>query len=850
MDTHIYSGAQYADTKAPQAIAPTAPKAALQAQTTGMQAVNNNIAGVESDIYDRMEYALDQQRKQYTATVQADIEQTFITALSFPDGHAQSLWNKDGSFKDTYYKNLLTSKLSLLDNLHHGYIRPDSQKAAADQSLDLKTKIKTSIDIKIAQALAPRAKAATIKLANFQAQQGYYDEAIASINGAPAYAFDDIERAAAIRKIQQTRILNTAKTAALTNDPAAYLSILGNKDTMGTLTPEQQNQIYALQSRFADDGPPADKINLSGDNTSSSGTTKRAAHPLPLGSTDDLVELHQRWLDENGNYPKEGEATRQAISALDSYASRFVTPNLTENDRLHFYNIAECFGINKEDAKTILDRHYAPFEMTSNGFDYDKALKNLDQNYFTATWAQRNYTNAYNNLTQATAAFNSVEHLKDSSDPKDKTGYSSAYSALKEAEANMQLADSFKKEWQQKRLAQIKKEYADWFILQDKTKLTDIDCRMKLYDIADSVMDAAADSQDALTSNPWDISSSSEYRLTRQQWESAQSARRAATANRAALDAETAEYDELRAYAAAEASLSQKTQFSGSASFPVSQTDAQNLPDSATSAYLAVPKGSHMAGRKLALRFNRRTHEIPCIESDCATPTLSQRAQLNLGIFNSNTVYSIAHDATGRAVLTSHAVADSQKDIYNIMLSQEIRRDSSGRPMVYQLPAADGGGTYEVAGLNDKYNPAEAQALKAMIQSGAPTPAIESFIRAAYKQKTQFGANYLPPSHSQGLELFLRDCSLNHSERGVRTILARAVGTRRDDPALPAAIQKYISTHGERALLNKLSIARGAYYQSLIQANPARAIFADGWNNRNKNITNAAYSLLYTPSSN
>ena len=253
-----------------------------------------------------------------------------------------------------------------------------------------------------------------------------------------------------------------------------------------------------------------------------------------------------------------------------------------------------------------------------------------------------------------------------------------------------------------------------------------------------------------------------------------------------------------------------------------------------------------MAGKTMALRHNRRTRALPCVEADVDTPTLSMRAQLNLGMLNSHSTFSISHDPDGNAVLTSHAVPQSQKNIYDIMLAQEIRRDRSGRPIVYNLPAADGGGSYEVAGLNDKYNKQEAETLRHMIDSGTPTHEIEAYIRSVYKQKTQFGADYLPANHSQGLELFLRDCALNHSESGVRTILANAVGTRKDDPNLPSVISQYISQYGEPALLRKLTQARGLYYESLIDSKPSRHIFRQGWSNRNRNLYNAAFSLLNT----
>ncbi|MBA3649888.1 MAG: hypothetical protein H0W66_00015 [Chthoniobacterales bacterium] len=48
----------------------------------------------------------------------------------------------------------------------------------------------------------------------------------------------------------------------------------------------------------------------------------------------------------------------------------------------------------------------------------------------------------------------------------------------------------------------------------------------------------------------------------------------------------------------------------------------------------------------------------------------------------------------------------------------EGRRDPQGHLRVYILPAGDGGGRYEVAGINDRYHPQEAAKLKALIDAG------------------------------------------------------------------------------------------------------------------------------------
>ena len=48
----------------------------------------------------------------------------------------------------------------------------------------------------------------------------------------------------------------------------------------------------------------------------------------------------------------------------------------------------------------------------------------------------------------------------------------------------------------------------------------------------------------------------------------------------------------------------------------------------------------------------------------------------------------------------------------------EARRDSKGHLKVYKLPASDGGGRYEVAGINERYNKEVCDQLVELINQG------------------------------------------------------------------------------------------------------------------------------------
>jgi|GEM_PF-2471965 len=106
----------------------------------------------------------------------------------------------------------------------------------------------------------------------------------------------------------------------------------------------------------------------------------------------------------------------------------------------------------------------------------------------------------------------------------------------------------------------------------------------------------------------------------------------------------------------------------------------------------------------------------------------------------------------------------------------EARRDKAGHLAVYDLPANDGGGAYEVAGINVRYHPAEAARLKAMIEAGRFQEA-EAFVgefTAAYTDVADLWTS------SWGIEFYLRECAFNRGPRGAAKILQRALLIRGD----------------------------------------------------------------------
>jgi len=107
------------------------------------------------------------------------------------------------------------------------------------------------------------------------------------------------------------------------------------------------------------------------------------------------------------------------------------------------------------------------------------------------------------------------------------------------------------------------------------------------------------------------------------------------------------------------------------------------------------------------------------------------------------------------------------------ILEFEARRDANGHLVVYNLPSNDGGGRYEVAGINQRYDPQEAAHLAALI-SARKFEEAERYALAYYISNTNAGASY---ARDPGVELMLRDTTFNRGLGGVRNIIRRALGT-------------------------------------------------------------------------
>ena len=161
------------------------------------------------------------------------------------------------------------------------------------------------------------------------------------------------------------------------------------------------------------------------------------------------------------------------------------------------------------------------------------------------------------------------------------------------------------------------------------------------------------------------------------------------------------------------------------------------------------------------------------------------------------------------------------------IVTWESRRDSKGRIAIYKLPSNDGGGSYEVAGINEKYHPDSARKLADLINAGKHAQAE----KLAAEYIAQFTESAAKLTKNAGTEAFLRDTAFNRGPTGAVKVLQVAMnvsvtGKLGDDTR--AAFER-LEKDTPVELLQRLRNAREEYERKYIGF---RANFWPGLTNR------------------
>ncbi len=178
-------------------------------------------------------------------------------------------------------------------------------------------------------------------------------------------------------------------------------------------------------------------------------------------------------------------------------------------------------------------------------------------------------------------------------------------------------------------------------------------------------------------------------------------------------------------------------------------------------------------------------------------------------------------------------------DMAGQIIAWEARRDKDGKLRVYDLPSNDGGGSFEVAGINERYDGPMARRLRKLVESGKHAEA-EKLAIEYIAENTDKAATWVK---HPALEFFMRDCVFNRGATGAAKILQIALRTKPDGRIGP--ITKAALADQERfpaLLLAQLRRARETY-ENIVA--PGRANLRKGMINRwDKSFAFASKAIL------
>jgi hypothetical protein len=148
-------------------------------------------------------------------------------------------------------------------------------------------------------------------------------------------------------------------------------------------------------------------------------------------------------------------------------------------------------------------------------------------------------------------------------------------------------------------------------------------------------------------------------------------------------------------------------------------------------------------------------------------------------------------------------------------------RYEHGKLQHYKLPPGDGGGSGEVAGINEKYHPKEYAKLRGLIEGDAHQEAeheaaryIEEYTRGVLK----FFPNPQSAEANPAIEFVLRDCAFNRGAKGAATILQISLGMQDVDGIVGTVTHrefaKQLDDPGPPAVLDAITAARETYERS------------------------------------
>jgi hypothetical protein len=150
-----------------------------------------------------------------------------------------------------------------------------------------------------------------------------------------------------------------------------------------------------------------------------------------------------------------------------------------------------------------------------------------------------------------------------------------------------------------------------------------------------------------------------------------------------------------------------------------------------------------------------------------------------------------------------------------LIINSEKQVDSNGNIKVYYMPGNDGGGRYEIAGINERYHPQKAAQLKSLIDQGQYQQA-ETEAAAYIIQYTNTVAKI--SNGNPGIDYALRDACFNRGQGGANWMAKHAAGLP-PSKGMDSSATKSILEVQQRdpvGFLNKFRAAGEAYERDVV----------------------------------
>jgi hypothetical protein len=171
---------------------------------------------------------------------------------------------------------------------------------------------------------------------------------------------------------------------------------------------------------------------------------------------------------------------------------------------------------------------------------------------------------------------------------------------------------------------------------------------------------------------------------------------------------------------------------------------------------------------------------------------------------------------------------DEQRRAMGLAIVREFEgRYKDGKLQVYKLPVSDGGGAFEIAGINTRYHPIKAGQLKALIENGQHEKA-EAEAADYIVEYTSCVLKFFQPAQAAevvpAIEFVLRDVAFNRGCKGAAAVLQIALRMLSVDgivgPMTHHEFTKQLVDPGPAVLLRSLRLARETYEKTSFKWKP------------------------------